>query len=169
MLVAIALTGLGVVVFRTAEAICLPDWSGAQRIRLANNEQTALGDPPVPYRVHVDVGRDFAPKVFPRLSFSQHPMDAILSISAATPGEMSDVSVSCVHVSRGAETWSRRPLAYDVTTSPGNPSAGAWRVFLAADGPEWGVGEEVNVEIWLAVNGKRYIVALGPFTLYRGL
>lgn len=167
VLAALGLFSVTFVVVATAQTICPPDWSGAQRIRLANNDQTALGDPPVAYRVHLSIGRDFAPKVVPRIG-SQHPLVAVLSIQAATPAEMAGVTVSCIHVTRDAESWSRRPRTYAVTTSPGNPAAGAWRVW-DADGPEWEVGENVDVEIWLEVGGQRYLVALGPFTIYKGL
>ena len=153
---------------RISETTCPSDRTGAQRVSLANNEQVPLGDPPVPYRVHVAVLRDFGLKVLPRLG-PQHPLDAFVNVQASTPAEMEGVSVVCVRVRRGADVWSRRPRTYDTTTSPGQPSAGAWRFAIAQDGPEWEVGTTVDVEVWLEIRDQRYELSLGSFTLEKGL
>lgn len=169
VLAGIALISLTLVVIRALDTTCPPDWSGAQPVTIANNQQVPLGVPPISYRVHGDIARDFALKVaLPRLG-SQHPLVAVVTIQASASAEMESVNVSCVRLTHGDETWSRRPRTNDVTTSPGNPSAGAWRVSVADDGPEWEVGETVDLEIWVAVAGQRYAITLGPFTLYKGL
>ena len=55
---------------------------------------------------------------------------------------------------------------------PGAPmpsSVEAWRQAVANDGPEWPDGGQISLELWLTVNGGRYIFVLPPIQLMKGL
>jgi hypothetical protein len=107
----------------------------------------------------------------------RHPLTIVASISASSRDALGDPAFTCFRVTRGSDVWARRPTTYGTQTMadgypPGAPSPtpnNAWRMASISDGPEWGDGDRIELELWASISGRRYVFVLPPFPLMRGL
>lgn len=95
----------------------------------------------------------------------RHPLGVTASISASSRDALGEPVFTCFRVTRGSETWPRRPTTYGTQTladgyppgaQPPTPNE-AWRMAVANDGPEWPDGDRIGLELWASVDGRRYV------------
>jgi hypothetical protein len=136
----------------------------------------------VTYNVGVSALLDYMPRTIEtpadRLAFAmrgeRHPLTVVASVSSSRDA-LGDPTFTCVRATRGSEVWMARPTTYGTQTStdgyppgaPSPPTIEAWRLAVAS-GPEWRDGDQVRLELFLTVRGKRYVIAFPPFSLMRG-
>ena len=129
------------------------------------------------FRVGASALLDYSLRSGPWPSPDSHPLGVVATISAVSRDALGEPVFTCVRVTRGGETWARRPVTYGTQTRadgypPGAPPPvpnEAWRLGVANDGPEWPAGDTVALELWAAVHGRHYLFALPPFPLRKGL
>jgi len=181
----IALAFLAVVAIGTALVLtrpaagCPAGWSDVSRIDLG----TSFGDLMLdgrPYRVGGSALLDYMPRAvispLDRLRASRHPLTITATISAPSRDALGAPEFECFRAIRGGEIWAARPITYATQTlADGYPPGAqppvnneAWRLAVLNDGPEWPDGEQISLELWATVHGRRYIFVVPPFALMRG-
>jgi hypothetical protein len=182
-LVVLVVIGSALFVGRPWATWCPTDWGGTSRVDLTGPSGDVMLDGR-PYRVGANALLDYMPRalidpldfVLYRLRGEHHPLGVTATISAFSRDALGDPAFTCFRVTRGGEIWSRRPTTYPTQTSadglpPGAPvpsSIEAWRLAVANDGPEWPDGGQITLELWVTVNGGRYVFVLPPIALMRG-
>lgn len=162
---------------------CPTDWRSASRVELRASSGIVLLDG-TPFRVRGNALLDYMPRalinpidlVIYRLRGERHPLAITATIAAPSRAELGEPEFTCFRATRGGEVWARRPTTYGTQTmADGDPpgaqpraSNEAWRMALVNDGPEWPDGDQISLELWASVNGRRYVFVLPPIALQRG-
>lgn len=106
----------------------------------------------------------------------RHRLTISATISAQSREALGQPEIVCIRATQGADAWSQRPTTYPTQTMadgypPGAPSPSpnvAWRRAIVRNGPMWQAGSKVDLELWLTLRGRRYIVDLPPVVLVEG-
>src|SRR5207247_6719948 len=124
------------------------------------------------YEAGGDANLDYMPRfgsepIF-RLGPPLHPLNVMLSVSAAKRTHVDTTAFTCVRVTHGSETWSRRPQNYDVQSPQWDGPGPSWRMASALGGPEWPAGDAIRIEASLVVEGHQFLLVFSPFALMKG-
>ena len=158
---------------------CPTGWGDAERVSLSPSGSYVVLDGrefQVGGSALLDYGLHAVTSPLDLARADRHPLTIVASISASSRDALGDPAFTCFRVTRGNDVWARRPTTYGTQTMadgypPGAPSPtpnNAWRMAVINDGPEWRDGDRIELELWAAVSGRRYIFVLTPFSLMRG-
>lgn len=176
---ALAVVGTALVVVQPWTS-CPAGWSDAERVSLSASGSYVVLDGrefQVGGSALLDYGLHGVTSPLDQARADRHPLTIVASISASSRDALGDPAFTCFRVTRGSDVWARRPTTYGTQTMadgypPGAPSPtpnNAWRMASINDGPEWRDGDRIELELWAAVGGRRYVFVLPPFSLMRGL
>jgi hypothetical protein len=172
----LAVLASGVVIVRPW-TLCPVDWTGAARVDLSGSGDVVLDGSP--FRVGGGAALDYMPRaVAPtdQVRASQHPLGITATISAPSRDALGEPEFTCLRATHGNELWAGRPRTYGTQTladgdPPGAPLPAineAWRLAVLSDGPEWLAGDQIGLELWATVHGRRYVFVVPPFALMKG-
>jgi hypothetical protein len=175
LVVALLVVGLGTLVLAGSRLpeTCPLSWDGAERITKPERDNAYIRvDAYHLYGVGGQALLDYMPTVesgpLRRLGPVPHPLVVTLGISAGTRGDLESAEFTCVRVTHGGETWSRRPQNYGIESPQWDLPGPSGRLAAAGSGPEWPAGDEIRMEAWLAIGTRHYIVEFPPFVLMKG-
>jgi hypothetical protein len=176
-LLALTLIGSVLAIARPWTA-CPTDWSDAPRIDLGGSFGDVMLDGR-PFRVGGHALLDYMPRVVisPLDRFqASHPLGVTASISASSREALGEPVFTCFRATHGSEVWARRPTTHGTQTmadgyppgaQPPAPNV-AWRNATSNDGPEWPDRDQITLELWASISGRRYVFVLPPFALMKG-
>ncbi len=173
--VALVVVGAGVVLLALAGVPdrCPPvGWDGATRVAVRASGPAEISAAGTTYRVGgrallgYGLGTDTAPLV--RLGPLPHPLEVTLDVAAPTRRDVGLAAFACVRLTRGRDVWTRRAVNSEIRSPQWSLPGDSWRVASAGGGPEWPAGEPIEMEAWLAIDGRPFVLVFEPFALGKG-
>lgn len=97
------------------------------------------------------------------------------TISAPSRDALGQPEFTCLRAVQGTEVWSRRPMTYSTQTMadgypPGAPAPSpneAWRRASVRNGPTWSAGSVIDLELWITVRSRHYVVTVPSVMLVK--
>lgn len=157
---------------------CPSDSAEVSRIQLAGTTaDVALEGKP--YRLSANAflehGGTAGPSAYRSSDADHYELAVNATISAPSREALDQPEFTCFLAVQDSDVWSRRPMTYPTQTmADGNPPGApapspneAWRRASVRNGPTWRAGSMIDLELWITVRSRHYVVTVPSVMLVK--